>query len=86
MARRAVADAWDEVDQDVGQEDHGWYLAFRTRGATYNFVVGYRHDGARWIGWLERSTGLPGLLFGARTRDISAEAALAIHCALSEAR
>lgn len=75
-----------EVDQDIGQEDHGWYLTFRVEGTAYNFVVGHR-DGSRveWIGWLERSVGLLGLWFGARTRGISAEAALEIHHALSEA-
>jgi hypothetical protein len=50
------------------------------------FVIGFQPNdtaaGDRWVGWLERQTGLLGSLFGGRKRGILPEAVQAIHTGL----
>ena len=67
---------------EPGQEDHGWYFAFRGGGVEHDFIVGLR-DGDEWLGWLERRAGFVASLFGARKRRIEGDAAVAIHAVLS---
>jgi hypothetical protein len=76
-----------ETDEKPGQEDFGWYLYFKATGIDHTFVVGHRPSGeteaGTWIGWLERSRGLIGSLFGGRKRGIHISAAEAVHGILS---
>jgi hypothetical protein len=72
-----------EVEEGVGQEDHGWFFTYRCNGVPYDFIVGWA-DG-EWIGWVERRVGFLASLLGARQRGIAPEAAQAIHAALSDA-
>jgi len=76
-----------EADEKPGQEDFGWYLNFGARGIGHTFVIGHRPNGeseaGTWIGWLERSRGLIGSLFGGRKRGIQTSAGEAVHRILS---
>jgi hypothetical protein len=76
-----------ETDEKPGKEDFGWYLNFIVAGAGHCFVVGHRPTGeseaGTWIGWLERSRGFIGSVFGVRKRGIQPLAAEAIHRILS---
>jgi hypothetical protein len=70
-----------------GQEDFGWYLNFEVRSIGHTFVIGHRPTGkteaGTWIGWLERSRGFIGSLFGGRKRGIEPSAIEAIQRILS---
>ena len=76
-----------QTDPEPGQEDFGWYFGFRLGEVGYCLVIGYRpgDDGkpGDWMGTVERHAGLLGSIFGARKRDIEAEAVEAIHAALA---
>jgi hypothetical protein len=76
-----------EADEKPGQEDFGWYLNFEATGISHTFVIGHRPSGesnaGTWVGWLERSRGLIGSLFGGRKRGIQLSAAEAVHRILS---
>ena len=66
------------VQDEIGQEDHGWYVSFTTAGTPYTFVVGIRDaDTQDWVGWVERDAGCLGSMFGGRARGI-ADAALRV--------
>jgi hypothetical protein len=73
------------VDNEIGQEDHGWYLTFVAGDQSYDFIIGYREDD-EWIGWIERSCGLFASLLGGRHRGMQPAGPLAIHAAVSEPR
>ena len=76
-----------EADEKPGQEDFGWYLNFEATGIGHTFVIGHSPSGVSeagtWIGWLERSRGLIGSLFGGRKRGVQPSAAEAVHRILS---
>jgi hypothetical protein len=75
-----------QVEPDLGQEDHGWYVRFQCGGTPYDFVLGYRDEtDGEWLGWLERSAGFLGSIFGGRKKGIREDALLAIHRALAGA-
>ena len=77
----------NQTDAEPGQEDFGWYFAFRAGDVEYQFIIGHRpadgDDPAVWIGWLERKQGLLGSLFGGRKRGIQPEAVRLLHSVLS---
>jgi hypothetical protein len=70
-----------------GQEDFSWYLNFEVTGIGHTLMVGHRPTGeteaGTWIGWLERSRGLIGSLFGGHKRGVEPSAVEAIHRILS---
>jgi hypothetical protein len=72
-----------KTEDKPGQEDFGWYLNFYVSGIGHTFVIGYRpaYEDAEetWIGWLERSRGFIGSMFGARERGIDPFAAETLH-------
>jgi hypothetical protein len=76
-----------KTDEEPHQEDFGWYFDLEVAGAGHCFVVGHRPTGeseaGTWIGWLERSRGFIGSVFGVRKRGIQPLAAEAIHRILS---
>ncbi len=67
-----LADRGLWVDDDIGQEDFGWYITFAgTSGTVYDFFIGlYEHENKKWLGWAERSLGLLKALFGRRKKGI----------------
>jgi len=75
-----------QIDDEPGQEDFGWYVAFWVDGAKHFFIVGFQpgDDGAsgQWLGWLERA-GLFRALVGGSKRGISPRAVEAIDSILS---
>jgi hypothetical protein len=74
------------TEPEPGQEDFGWWLTFRVGATDYDFVLGSRrgnNDKHEWMGWIERSRGFVGSLFGARKRGIKADAVEVIHAILS---
>ena len=71
-----------EVGDDPGQEDHGWYFAFRSGGVEHDFIVGWR-DEDEWLGWLQRRVGLLASLLGARKKGIGVDATMKIDAVLS---
>jgi hypothetical protein len=75
------------ADDVPGQEDFGWYFAFRVSDISYCFVIGNRpgdeNTEGEWIGWLERSCGLIAGLLGGRKRNIQPAAVRVIHEILS---
>jgi hypothetical protein len=64
------------------QEDFGWYFTFHVLDAEHCFVIGFQPNdpasGDRWLGKLERKTGLLGGIFGRHKRGILPEAVSAI--------
>jgi hypothetical protein len=78
-----------ETDAEPGQEDFGWYFNFKLGEEVYCLVLGFREGDeggeGEWVGWIERTRGLIGSIFGFRKRDISNAAPEAIHEALSNA-
>ena len=68
------------------QEDFGWYFTFDIAGTRHCFVITFQPNnpaqGDRWLGWLERQTGLVGSLLGGRKWGIKREAIVAIDAAL----
>ncbi len=68
------------VDEEVGQEDFGWYITFTgTSGTEYDFCIGlYEHENEKWLGWAERSCGLLKTVFGRREKGIIKEDLLAL--------
>ena len=75
------------ADSEPGQEDFGWYVTYRPGKAEHQLVLGYRpgddKDPAVWLGWVERNTGAPSSLLGARHRGIEPVALDVIHDILS---
>ena len=72
--------------EEPGQEDFGWYFNFEVEGVEHCCVLGYRpehNDEGSWIGWMERSRGSIGSIFGGRQRGILLAASRAIHDILS---
>jgi hypothetical protein len=76
-----------ETDVEPGQEDFGWYFAFRVGGVPHCFVLGFQPNdpekGDQWLGSIERHAGLLASLFGGRNRGVRPDAVRAIHSALS---
>ncbi|HZQ19589.1 MAG TPA: hypothetical protein VFA90_12775 [Terriglobales bacterium] len=70
------------VDEKIGQEDFGWYLGFESATTKYHFVLSYNPDGY-WFGWLERQRGFMASALGLRRKDISTDATVIIHSALT---
>ena len=73
--------------ENPGQEDFGWYFNFEVEDTEHCCILGYRpeqdkEDGS-WIGWMERSRGFIGSIFGDRQRGILLAASRAIHDILS---
>ena len=73
------------VDEEIGQEDFGWYFSFACAGQKFDIVLGYQFDDRIWIAWVERSVGLIATMFGRRTRGVSLDPLIAIHHVLSDA-
>ena len=74
-----------EVDEELGQEDHGWYLGFRCGDTDYHLVVGHCDDTrGEWIGWIERNAGFLASLLGQRRKGIQPDACRLIHDVLAE--
>jgi hypothetical protein len=71
---------------EPGQEDFGWYFSFTAGENDYDFIIGYRPaDGdqtGKWIGTIERRSGLLTSILGARNREIENEAVQLIDSAL----
>jgi len=72
------------TDDEPGQEDFGWYFSFKVSDGDHCCVIGYRpgdtdEEDGLWIGWIERSKGFLGSLFGGRSKGISPKAITAIH-------
>lgn len=63
-------------DQDPAQEDHGWYVTFRSNELLFDLIVSYAplNDTPRWLVSVERSVGLFGSLVGQRHRGVTVEA------------
>ena len=70
------------VDNEVEQEDFGWFLTFEVGGDLYDAVVAFRQDDDQWLLWLERSRGLLMSMFGFRKRGIRTSAVTALDAAL----
>jgi len=78
------------TEPEPGQEDFGWYLTFRPSDTEHQFVISYRpeagSEAGTWIGWVERSAGLFGWMFGGRHRGIEMRAVQAIHDVLARSK
>jgi len=82
-----------ETSEAPDQEDFGWFVTFKVDGAEHNFVIGFQLGGyfvlegqslgreGQWLGWLERTGVVRGLL-GRRQRDVQAAAVEAVNAAL----
>jgi hypothetical protein len=75
-----------EVDPEPGQEDFGWFLFFGIDGERYTVIVGFQPNepetGDQWMGWIERRTGLLGMILRKNKNNISPNALKAIEQAL----
>ena len=75
-----------KVEEELGQEDFGWYIQFEVDSIKYCLITQYRpvRPGV-WICTLERISGvnLFSFFFGAGQRHIKIEAAQALHTILS---
>ncbi len=77
-----------DTDDELGQEDFGWYFNFQASGAPHTLVIGHcpslvEGGEGTWIGWIERDRGLLGSLLGARKRGIDPAALQTLHSILS---
>ena len=70
------------VEPMIGQKDAGWIVRFRFRGATYDFLAGYR-GGPDWVGFLEHRRGLVGRLFHRPQKNVEFDAVRLIDAVLS---
>lgn len=77
------------VEPEPGQEDFGWYVAFRVGETDYDLVISYcpgvEEQSGHWMGTMERRVGLLKSLFGARRRGIQPDALAALHAIFSNA-
>lgn len=74
-----------DADDQVGQEDFGWYLKFGVPEGRHCVVLGFRDDDdaqGQWIAWVERERGLLRSLLGGRRSGVAAAALMAVHEAL----
>jgi hypothetical protein len=78
-----------QTDDEPGQEDFGWYFEFTVPDGAHCLVLGFRpgdtDDDEDWVGWIERSKGPLGSIFGGRNKGIASSALTAIHTVLSNA-
>lgn len=78
-----------ETDEVPDQEDFGWYFKFNAGGAKHNALIGFRPGSyggeGEWICWIERKTGLFGVLLGKR-KTIRPEAVRAIQDILTSSK
>lgn len=73
LAKR-LRDNGVSTEPDPTQEDFGWYFQFTVNNKKYRLIIGFQPNdtstGDRWIGEIERTTGLLGTLLGRRHGDI----------------
>lgn len=69
------------IDEQIGQEDFGWFLGFEAGLNRYHFVLEYNADGY-WLGWLERQRGLIASAFDLRSKGIGVDAAEVIRLSI----
>jgi hypothetical protein len=72
------------TDDELGQEDFGWYLSYDVDGESYCIVGGYRDDDLddnaphAWILWIEKNVGFFKSIAGQRDKDINEKAIVAV--------
>ncbi len=68
----------------IAQQNSGWMVRFRFRGATYEFLV--RFQDPDWVGVLERGPGLLGRLFRRQQKCVDLDALVLVDRMLSSAQ
>ncbi|MCB9784337.1 MAG: hypothetical protein H6751_15345 [Candidatus Omnitrophica bacterium] len=75
-----------EVDDDIGQEDFGWYLNFDMPEGEHCVVLGFRPGDddtpGHWVAEVERDVGFFRSILGGRRKGIAPSAVRAVHEAL----
>jgi hypothetical protein len=67
----------------IAQQDSGWMVRFRFRGALYDFLVRFRDPD--WVGLLERRRGLVSRLFRRQQKSVDLGALVLVDSMLSSA-
>jgi len=65
----------------IAQQNGGWMVQFRFRGAVYEFLVRLRDPD--WVGLLERKRGFVGRLFRRQPKSVELDALLLVDSMLS---
>jgi hypothetical protein len=68
----------------IAQQNPGWMVRFRFRGATYEFLVRFRDPD--WVGVLERGRGFVGRLFRRQQKCVDLDALVLVDRMLSSAQ
>jgi hypothetical protein len=67
----------------IAQQDAGWMVRFRFRGAVYEFLVRFRDPD--WVGFLERRRGFLGRLFRGQQQSVDLDALVLVDSLLLSA-
>ena len=85
IADRLRKAGW-EVAEEIGQEDHGWYLTYRKGKPSYDLIVQLVNgETGLWLAWIEKGLGILPSLLGGRKKPVPTEALVAVYDALKEA-